>query len=128
MSDLVEETTYRDLMSLSGITFIFTTRYEIPECPEFEITAMREEAALQLMEHYCPKVSEILLKKIIEEVNGHTLSLALIGKSIRESRGKLSAAEVLHALQNNTLSQMHSPVISSDKDRKYRQAQIYDHL
>ena len=128
LEDLQAEPAYRDITEISGISFIFTTRYEILEHPEWEIKAMDERASMTLLKKYCPAVPEILLKDIIEEVHGHTLTLSLIGKGIRESCGTLTAAQVLHALRHHTFSEMNSPVISSDKDRKFMQAEIYAHL
>ena len=128
LEDLQGETAYQDIIELSDISFIFTTRYEIIAHPEWEIKALGDSAALQILKQYCPQTSDILLKRIISAVHGHTLTLTLIGKSIRESQGRITAARVLEALENNTLSQIDCPVISSDKDRKYRQADIYAHL
>lgn len=128
LEDLQGEMAYQDIIELSDISFIFTTRYEVIEHPEWEIKALEDSAALQILKQYCPQVSDILLKRIVSAVHGHTLTLTLIGKSIRESQGKITAARVLEALENNTLSQMDCPVISSDKDRRYRQADIYAHL
>ena len=128
LDDLQQESAYRDVTSLSSISFIFTTRYEIIAHPEWELKSLGDEAALQILKTYCPQVSDLLLKRIITAVHSHTLALTLIGKGIRESQGRMTAAQVIEALDRNTLSQVNSPVISSDKDREYRQADIYAHL
>ena len=132
--DLRREPAYQDLIALGGPHLIITTRF-IPEgdssveiCPlpkELLLEMMLKE--LQITEKEDPRLASTL-RELILAVHGHTLTCHLIAKSIRCSWGRLTAQDVLDALNQYDLQSLKQRPVTSDKDRSYTKDTIYGHL
>ena len=130
--ELRQESAYQDLISICGPHLVITTRFE-PDSNAVEIRPLADEILLKLMLKEMD-VKEIhdsgltsTLHDIIDAIQGHTLTCYLIAKSIKHSLGRLSAQDVLNALNQYNLHSL-PQLVSSDKDRKYTKTTIYGHL
>lgn len=130
--ELRQESAYQDLISICGPHLVITTRFE-PDSDAVEIRPLADEILLKLMLKEMD-VKEIhdsgltsTLHDIIDAIQGHTLTCYLIAKSIKHSLGRLSAQDVLNALNQYNLHSL-PQLVSSDKDRKYTKTTIYGHL
>ena len=133
LDQLRSEPAYHDLIDLGGPHLIITTRFT-PDNDALEIHPLEDKMLLELM------LKELELKKnedpsleavlcdIINAVQGHTLTCHLIAKSIRHSWGRLTAQDVLDALNQYNLHSLKQQPVTSDKDRKYTKDTIYGHL
>ena len=129
LDDLRSEPAFNDFLGLK-LKRIFTTRYPVKR-QEWEIKRLSDSALLGIMRHYCThakKLSDNELIKLIEAVDGHTLTLTLIAKTMEESWGRITPKRILRALKRSSLSQADFPDVSSDQNRNYQQKQIYSHL
>ncbi len=129
-ADLRAEQAYRDIIGLD-IRLVFTTRNVVENINGgLEITALDTEDLLKLMKQLLihVSVSEESLLALIDAVEGHTLMVTLIAKTLEERRGRLSSQELLEAFQNAKMSEADFPKVSTDQNRSNTQAQIYQHM
>ena len=130
LDDLRREPAYQDFLSISSIRKIYTTRYPIGR-KEWEINRLPDTVLLGIMRHYCPdkkRFPDEQLQALINPVDGHTLTLILIAKTLEESWGRITPTTILRALKMNSLSQPDFPEVTNDQNRSYQQQQIYCHL
>lgn len=129
LDDLRSEPAFNDFLGLK-LKRILTTRYPVKR-EEWEIKRLSDSALLGIMRHYCThakKLSDNELIELIEAVDGHTLTLTLIAKTMEESWGRITPKRILRALKRCSLSKADFPEVSSDQNRSYQQKQIYSHL
>lgn len=128
IDELRGEEAFREFLGLD-IRRIFTTRYVMGR-KEWEIKELPEQELVKMMRYYCqdPLVTDEQFKKLIQAVNGHTLTLTLIAKTLKESLGEITPEVILEAFEKGKISRMKYPKVVSDKNREYRQRQIYEHL
>jgi len=129
LDDLRREPVFKEFLGLN-LKRIFTTRYPVKR-QEWEIKRLPDSTLLEIMRHYCThakKLSDNELVNLIEAVDGHTLTLTLIAKTMEESWGRITPKRILRALKWSSLSQADFPDVSSDQNRSYQQKQIYSHL
>lgn len=129
-ADLRAEQAYRDITGLD-IRLVFTTRNVVENINGgLEITALDTEDLLKLMKQILihVSVSEESLLALIDAVEGHTLMVTLIAKTLEERRGRLSSQELLEAFQNAKMSEADLPKVSTNQNRANTQAQIYQHM
>lgn len=123
-----QETEFKDFLGLS-ILRVFTTRYTMPQT-DWEIRALSKQNLLKLMRFYYTdfRISDDQMLELIHAVDGHTLAVELIGKTLEESWGELTPEMLLETFRNSALSQEDYPEVVSDQNREYAQKQIYAHL
>lgn len=129
LDDLRSEPAFNDFLGLK-LKRILTTRYPVKR-EEWEIKRLSDSTLLGIMRHYCmhaKKLPDNELIKLIEAVDGHTLTLTLIAKTMEESWGRITPKRILRVLKRSSLSQADFPDVSSDQNRSYQQKQIYSHL
>ena len=66
------------------------------------------------------------MDRMIDAVDGHTMTLDMIARTIRESWGDVTAEKILTAMANSTLNEADFDEIETDHDQEHRQ--IYAHL
>lgn len=127
LSDLQSEPAYQELVS-GGFKLIFTTRYPVNR-PEWEIRPLTPEYRLKLMRNLSQgiRATDEELLELIDAVDGHTLTLALMAKTLKASL-RITPKLMLDALKNNSLEELKSRAVSSDKDRDTTQRRIEAHL
>lgn len=86
----------------------------------------REELREIFRKHCGNKVKVKEMDALIDIVGSHTMTVDMIARTIRESWGKVKAADILIEMKNSTLSERKYDEIENDHDPEQRQ--IYAHL
>lgn len=136
--DLTAEKSYLEMETI-GLNLLFTTRSEVPGAPE--VKELSREDLLRLMRRWCTDYNTITdqqLYDLIDEVDGHTLTVDLIAKCLSRSRRKVTPEMMLECLKNHKLAEVKYPVthraLAKGEDperldhRDPKTAQIYQHL
>ena len=128
IDELRSEPACQELLS-GGFRLIFTTRSPLPR-PDWEIKAMERAYQLKLMRSLAPDMeyNDDQLIELIEAVNGHTLTLSLMAKTMSKSWGDVTPHQILSALKNSHWEELESPDVVSGKDRDNTQRRIEAHL
>ena len=129
LEELQKEPAFRDL-ERSGVQLVFTTRYVVADQPDNEIGALSAENQLGLMRRFYPdnRVSDEQLLTLIRQVQGHTLTVVLMAKTLQSAQGRITPEDMLTALQNRKMSDQQYPDVTTEQNRSRRQADIYHHL
>lgn len=129
LADLMSEPAYKDLLGL-GMHVLFTTRSRPNEAVE-EIKALNEEDAMSLFKNIMGKIpseDEETIRKMIREVEGHTMTVDILARTLKEAWGTLSAEELLNRLKNGRLDASSLPEVKHRKAMTERELRIYGHL
>ena len=129
VSDAVNEPAFAKIVSC-GIKLIITSRNTFAN-HTLQIETLSEEELLSLIDHDDTNIETV--KEIIKYVEWHTLTVDLIGKTIRESWGDLTPEKMLDLLKNNDIDSDEFDEVVSDKDRASYEgyetsATIYGHI
>lgn len=126
--ELVSEAAYQDLCA-GSYKLIFTTRYPVNR-PEWEIKPLTPEYGMRLMRNLAPEIpaTDAELMELIEAVDGHTLTIILMARTLSKSWDDVSPAQMLDALKNSRWKDLHSPDVLIHKDREKTQRRIEAHL
>lgn len=122
--------TFRELQSMD-LQLIVTTRSPGYKRCNVPISALEKDDLLQMMKKIIQtdEYPDDELMELIDFVDGHTLTVYLMAKSLRDGWWMgVSAATLLTALKNRSLSKELLPEISTDQNQSYGYAKIYDHL
>lgn len=125
-SDLQKDPGYRVLTDLR-LRLLLTTRSDVPR--PITVSNLPEESLFEIFRRHGAPLSEQEMRSLIHTVNGHTMTVDLIARTLN-GRGlrKITAEEMQKALQERTLPGVEYPAVGSDYDRSPGQAQIYHHL
>ena len=137
-ADLTTERSYQEIISL-GLNLVFTTRNEVPGTSE--VKELSREDLLKLMRRWCTdsRITDQQLLDLIVAVDGHTLTVMLIAKTLEESWGDVTPEMILEALRSSRLAQADYPEVTHQalikgqvseqlQHRDQKSAQIYGHL
>ena len=83
------------------VRILFTSRCRFDGIRNLPVDELDDESILQLLQAAFPKDPEATLQAIANAAGKHTLTLDIIVRSARESKGKLSAEKVLHSLSSD---------------------------
>lgn len=148
LTELQNRWDYKALMKLPN-KFLFTTRFMVRESA-VHVTELDEEDLMQIIrQNYdifwqdgeadtqpagmnAGKCDETL-RKLIRKVDGHTLTVDLLSKTLYESFGRLTPEKLLAAFDENQISDSDMPVVSayhnsSESDYDLQERRMYDHL
>ena len=138
LDDLRSEQSYQEITSI-GLNLLFTTRNEVPGTPE--VKELSRVDLLKLMRRWCTdlRITDQQLLDLIEAVDGHTLTVDIIAKTLEESWGDVTPEMILETLRSNRLAQADYPEVThqtlakgQDSERFHHRdpktAQIYGHL
>ena len=128
LTQLQSEQSFADL-TRAGLKLVFTTRYAV-EVPEWKIGPISDEDLLALMRQSCAEEDATRddLLALIRAVDGHTLMVDLMAKTMRRSRGRVTPQTLLQALEECGLDQEDFPDVTSDRNTEPTERQIYAHL
>ena len=128
LSQLCSECSYHELVSL-GHKIVFTTRYP-SESNGIRLGAIPDQKLLDLMRfHYCDTdTADDDLLQLIHAVHGHTLTVELMAKTLEDSWGGITPADIMVALQQSDLNRVDFPEVDTSYSGQHVQAQIYEHL
>lgn len=127
LAELQRESAYKDLLGLK-MKLLFTTRSR----PDggFKLDPLSDEYCLKLF-HAIYKFSddeESIVRKLIREVENHTMTVELLARTLTESWRTLTVKELLNLLRSKKLDAEELPEIMHRKDMTEREAKIYGHL
>jgi len=129
VSAAVNEPAFIKLVSC-GIKIIFTSRNKFEEhC--LSVGTLREDELLKMIDHDETNIE--IVKELIKTVEYHTLTVDLIGKTIRESWGEITPKIMLELLRNNEIENDSFDDVMSSKDRASGlgnefNAKLYEHI
>ena len=125
LADLRAEKAYQELTQC-GLTLVFTTR---SEAPGVEIGPLAEETLLDMIrpDYMDEDVTDGELLKLIRAVDGHTMMVDLLGKTLARSRGRVSVADLLEAFGGG-LDREHLPEVANTHNQSAGQKRIYEHM
>lgn len=125
LADLQAEKAYQELTQC-GLTLVFTTR---SEAPGVEIGPLEEENLLGMIrrDYRDEDVADGELLKLIRAVDGHTMMVDLLGKTLARSRGRVSVADLLEAFGGG-LDRENLPEVANTHNQSAGQKRIYEHM
>ncbi len=101
-----------DLAELEALPFrlLFTTRCRFDGVRSLCVDNLESDAALRMLRAAMPEDTEEDLKRLAEAVGRHTLTLRILTDTVRESKGRLRAAQLLETLADGRTSAGEDPV------------------
>ena len=127
LAELQNEPAYKDLLNLN-MKILFTTRSR----PDggIELAPLNDEDCLKLFRaiYKFPVDEEPIVRRIIREVDRHTMTVELLARTLAASWRTLTAKELLDLLRSQKLNAEELPEIMHRKDMTEREAKIYGHL
>ena len=130
LDEICEGETFQRLVSMD-LKLVVTTRSPATDRCNVPIGALKREDLLRMMKLIIQsdEYPDDELMELIDYVDGHTLTVYLMAKSLREGWWMgVSSKTLLSAIQNRSLSKEILPEISTDQNQSYDYAKIYDHL
>ena len=82
------------------VRLIFTSRCRFDDLRNISVAELEDASIIHLLQNAFPEDSEETLQAIADAAGKHTLTLDLIVRSARESKGKVSAKKVLQSLRS----------------------------
>jgi tetratricopeptide (TPR) repeat protein len=122
--DLLDDT-YNSLCGLD-LRLILTTRFEVAGA--IEIKQLSNQELYQIFRKHKVNISTKEMDALIQAVDGHTLTIDLMARTMTGSWKKVTADMLLTALQEKDLPNKDYRRVSTDYNRTNRQERIYEHL
>ena len=119
------ESAFRDLCALP-MGLLVTTRS--PAEGGVEVDTLPRPLLRQLLRRGAPELSDEMADALIDAVEGHTLTVDLMGRTLKHSIPRLRPEVLLEKLTAEDLDSTALPKVSSPKDREGRMARIQGHL
>lgn len=119
------EPAFRDLCALP-MGLLVTTRS--PAEGGVEVDTLPLPLLRQLLRRFAPDLSDEMADALINAVEGHTLTVELIGRTLKTSIPRLSPKVLLEKLTQGDLDSKALAKVSSPKDREGRMESIQGHL
>lgn len=122
---LCGEPAFQDLCALP-MRLLVTTRSEVPggvEADELPLPLLRK-----LMRRFVPTLSDEMADKLIAAVEGHTLTVELMGRTLKVSIPRISPEALLEKMEKGDFDSHVFASVSSSKDRAGKMARIQGHL
>lgn len=148
IAEMLNQPDYKSLIRLKN-RFLFTTRFMIRNS-SIHVTEMNIEDLLKLVkQNYNIFVDNIwnesqlerinrdkndeILKELIRKVDGHTLTVDVMSKTLYESCGRLTPEKLLATFEENNIDDSSMPMVAAyhncnDSDYELQERSIYDHL
>lgn len=119
------EPAFRDLCALP-MGLLVTTRS--PAEGGVEVDTLPRPLLRQLLRRGAPELSDEMADALIDAVEGHTLTVDLMGRTLKHSIPRLRPEVLLEKLTGEDLDSKALPKVSSPKDREGQMARIQGHL
>lgn len=124
-SKLTSESAYTDLCNLP-MHIVITTRFEVPR--SIKVYPLENTDLYQIFLNHDVKISEQEMDDLIEAVNGHSLTIDLIARTLSGGWNSVTAQELIKAFHNKSVPYEDYQEISTDYNRSTEEYQIYRHL
>ena len=118
ISKMIKETAFSDIVN-SGVNLIFTTRDEF-KINTIKVNKLEENELIRLMQWSCDSLCSTdveVLKKIINAVDGNTLTVELVAKTIEESMGDIDAETMCKLMESANYEYAEFDEVSINKDK-----------
>lgn len=119
------EPAFRDLCALP-MGLLVTTRSLVED--GVEVDTLPQPLLRQLLRRFAPDLSDEMADALINAVEGHTLTVELMGRTLKTSIPRLSPEVLLEKLTLGDLDSKALAKVSSPKDREGRMERIQGHL
>ena len=125
-NELMRDPAYKKLCSMK-LRLLITTRFEHDRA--IPIIRMEDETLFEIFRKHGADLTEAEMIDLIDEVNGHTMTIDLIARTLNgKGWRKVTAEMMLTALREHTLPNENYRKIATDYNQSEEQAQIYQHL
>ena len=121
--DLTADPFYEKLRCLP-MNVLMTTRHR--DTGGKWLGKLAQEELREIFRRHEVNIPEGEMDRLIDAVDGHTMTVDMIARTIRESWGDVTAEDILIAMANSTLHEGDFDEIETDHDQEHRQ--IYAHL
>ena len=115
-----------DVFKNLKLKLLLTTRSDAPRSTPVE--PMPDEPLFEIFRNHGAELSEAEMKDLIKAVNGHTLTIDLIARTLADNWVPVSTQEMLNAISNSTLSEEDFPEVGTDYNQDEEQLHIYKRL
>ena len=122
-SDLTRDPYYEKLRHLP-LRLLMTTR--MYDSGGISIASLPREQLYRIFRGHGLDLPQKKMDDLIDSVDGHTMTVDLIARTLREGGGLVSTDDILTAMRNSTLAQSDFDEVETDHERQQRQ--IYGHL
>ena len=112
-------------LSMLKLRILITTRADVPGA--LQVGMLQREHLHGLFHKYGVEIAEAEIGSLIDAVEGHTLTIDLMARTMR-GRRRVTAEQMLNALKEHTLPREQFRKIASSYPGSEKQAQIYEHL
>ena len=125
LADLQKDAGYKALTRLP-LKILLTTRSESPRA--VKIRAMDEKPLFEIFKNHGADVDDNEKRSLIAAVEGHTLTIDLIARTLADNWVPVSTKNMLDAIANSTLSEEDFPVVGADYNQDPEQVHFYQRL
>lgn len=121
----LQDDAYDDLCGL-GMHLIMTTRFDVPRA--IEIRQLSNSELHQIFQKHKVTITAQEMDALIQAVDGHTLTIDLMARTLNSRWKKVTADMLLKALLERNLPDQDFRKITTDYNRSKKQERIYEHL
>lgn len=125
LADLLKEADYGRIRELP-LRLLLTTRSDAPR--PIRVTRMPDDPLFEIFRNHGAELSDAEMRALIEAVNGHTLTIDLIARTLADNWVPVSAGEMLDAIANSSLREEDFPEVGTDYNGDPEQLHIYQRL
>ena len=123
--ELMKDVGYKAIQELP-LKLLLTTRSDVPR--SIRVTPMPEEPLFEIFRNHGAELTDEEMRDLIRSVNGHTLTVDLIARTLADNWVPVSSQEMLDAITNSTLSEEDFPEVGTDYNSDPEQLHIYQRL
>ena len=125
LADLLKDPGYQHIRELP-LKLLLTTRSAADR--SICVAPMPEEPLFQIFRNHGASLTEKQMRELIDAVNGHTLTIDLMARTLADNWVPVSVQEMLDAVRNSTLSEEDFPEVGTDYNGDLEQLHIYQRL
>ena len=125
LADLLREADYGRIRELP-LRLLLTTRSDAPR--PIRVARMPDDPLFEIFRNHGAELSDDEMRALIEAVNGHTLTIDLIARTLADNWVPVSAVEMLDAIANSSLREEDFPEVGTDYNGDPEQLHIYQRL
>ena len=125
LADLLKDPGYQLIQKLP-LKLLLTTRSAADR--SIYVAPMPEEPLFQIFRNHGASLTEKQMRELIDAVNGHTLTIDLMARTLADNWVPVSVQEMLDAVRNSTLSEEDFPEVGTDYNGDLEQLHIYQRL
>lgn len=126
LADLMKDQMYQKLLGMK-LRLMITTRFDWNRV--LPVDPLPRENLYQIFRTHGADLTEGQMDDLIQAVNGHTMTIDLMARTLNgKGWRRVTAEDLLRAIRENTLPSAKYRKIATDYNQSQEQAQIYQHL